>query len=98
MHRLAAVPGSSSPGDGVLFIEQPPVTTVLLTSADSDLAALAGVLDRQPQLTGGRRLTDRDAQRTEQHHITGRGDRLRHIGEAFLRAERGNDLRIGIEF
>ena len=57
MHRLAAVPGSSSPGDGVLFIEQPPATTVLLTSADSDLAALAGVLDRQPwPLGNGRSL------------------------------------------
>ena len=48
MHRLAAVPGSSSPGDGVLFIEQPAATAVLLTSADTDLTALAGQLDRDP--------------------------------------------------
>ena len=30
-------------------------------------------------------------------HIARRGDRLREIGEAFLRAKRRNDLRIGIE-
>ena len=29
--------------------------------------------------------------------VAGRGDRLRDIGEAFLGAERGDDLRLGIE-
>ncbi|MEN9542262.1 MAG: cobaltochelatase subunit CobN [Cyanobacteriota bacterium] len=52
MHRLAAVPGSSSPADGVLFIEQPAATAVLLTSADTDLTALAAELDRNPELLG----------------------------------------------
>ena len=57
MHRLAAVPGSSSPGDGVVFVEQPPAAAVLLSSADTDLASLAAVLNRQPQPLGsGRQL------------------------------------------
>ncbi len=57
MHRLAAVPGSSSPSDGVLFIEQPAATAVLLTSADTDLTALAAQLDRCPDAIGpGRSL------------------------------------------
>ena len=55
MHRLAAVPGSSSPGDGVLFIEQPAATAVLLTSADTDLTALAAQLDRDPSPLGSGR-------------------------------------------
>ena len=55
MHRLAAVPGSSSPADGVLFIEQPAATVVLLTSADTDLTALAAELDRNPQVLGPER-------------------------------------------
>ena len=32
-----------------------------------------------------------------EHHVAGRGDRLRHIGEALLRAQRDDDLRLGIE-
>ena len=57
MHRLAAVPGSSSPDDGVLFIEQPAATAVLLTSADTDLTALAAQLDRCSDAIGpGRSL------------------------------------------
>jgi len=57
MHRLAAVPGSSSPADGVLFIEQPAASAVLLTSADTDLSALAALLTREPQPLGpGRSL------------------------------------------
>ena len=52
MHRLAAVPGSTSPADGVVFIEQPPATALLLSSADTDLAALAALLDVQPQPLG----------------------------------------------
>jgi cobaltochelatase CobN len=57
MHRLAAVPGSTSPADGVVFIEQPPATALLLSSADTDLAALAALLDLQPEPLGpGREL------------------------------------------
>ena len=52
MHRLAAVPGSSSPDDGVLFIEQPAAAAVLLTSADTDLTALASLLDHDPEPLG----------------------------------------------
>ena len=52
MHRLAAVPGSSSPDDGVLFIEQPAAAAVLLTSADTDLTALAALLDAEPDPLG----------------------------------------------
>ena len=32
-----------------------------------------------------------------QHDVAGRGDRLRHVGKAFLRAERGDDLGVRIE-
>ena len=57
MHRLAAVPGSTSPGDGVVLIEQPAAAAVLLSSADTDLAAMAAVLDQDPQPLGpGREL------------------------------------------
>ena len=55
MHRLAAVPGSHSPADGVLFIEQPPASVVLLSSADTDLSALAALLDQQPEVLGAGR-------------------------------------------
>ena len=40
---------------------------------------------------------DRIARVGHQHHVAGRGDRLRHIGEAFLGAQRGDDLGLGIE-
>lgn len=50
MHRLAAVPGSTSPQEGPVYVEQPGAPVVLLTSADSDLAALAALLADQ----GGR--------------------------------------------
>ena len=33
----------------------------------------------------------------DQHDIARRGDRLGHVGEAFLRAERRDHLRLGIE-
>ncbi|MBM5791676.1 MAG: cobaltochelatase subunit CobN [Cyanobacteria bacterium M_surface_10_m1_298] len=57
MHRLAAVPGSNSPSDGVVFVEQPPAEALFLTSADSDLAVLASLLDHEPEPLGaGRRL------------------------------------------
>ncbi|MFZ9216940.1 MAG: cobaltochelatase subunit CobN, partial [Vulcanococcus sp.] len=52
MHRLAAVPGSNSPSDGVVFVEQPPAEAVLLTSADTDLATLAALLDQEPEPLG----------------------------------------------
>jgi cobaltochelatase CobN len=56
MHRLAALPGD--PGDpdsvsGELFVEQPPAPVVLLSSADTDLVAMASLLERQPQRLGG---------------------------------------------
>ena len=44
MHRLAAVPGSTSPQEGPVFVEQPGAPIVLLSSADSDLAGLASLL------------------------------------------------------
>ena len=40
---------------------------------------------------------DRIARIGHQHDVARRGDRLRHVGEAFLGAERGDDLRVGIE-
>ena len=57
MHRLAAVPGSSSPLEGPVFVEQPAAEAVLLSSADTDLAALAALLLKQPDgLGSGRQL------------------------------------------
>ena len=50
MHRLAAVPGSTSPQEGPVYVEQPGAPIVLLSSADSDLAGLASLLADQPQL------------------------------------------------
>ena len=41
--------------------------------------------------------TDRTGRVGHQHHIARGGYRLRHIGKALLRAERGDDLRLGIE-
>ena len=53
MHRLAAVPGSSDPEGGAPpFVEQPPAEVVLLSSADTDLRAIAALLQRQPQALG----------------------------------------------
>ena len=48
MHRLAAVPGSSQPGDPLSFIEQPPAPVVLLSSADTDLATVSALLNATP--------------------------------------------------
>ncbi|MFM8526129.1 MAG: cobaltochelatase subunit CobN [Cyanobacteriota bacterium] len=48
MHRLAAIPGSSQPGDPQSFIEQPPAPVVLLSSADTDLATVSTVLQDHP--------------------------------------------------
>ena len=40
---------------------------------------------------------DRIGRVRHQHDVARRGDRLRHVGEAFLRAEGGDHLRLGIE-
>ncbi len=40
---------------------------------------------------------DRVARVRHQHEVAGRRDGLRHVGEAFLGAERGDDLLLGIE-
>ena len=40
---------------------------------------------------------DRIARVGHQHDVARRGDRLRDVGEAFLGAERGDDLGFGIE-
>ena len=53
MHRLAAVPGSTSPQEGPVYVEQPGAPVVLLSSADSDLAGLASLLADQPHLGAG---------------------------------------------
>ena len=50
MHRLAAVPGSTSSNEGPVFIEQPPAALVVLSSADTDLTALAALLDQRRDL------------------------------------------------
>ena len=41
---------------------------------------------------------DRIARIGTQHDVAGRGDRLRHVGKAFLRAQRRDDLGFRIEF
>jgi cobaltochelatase CobN len=53
MHRLAAVPGQTEEGgDGgsLPFVEQPPAPVLVLSSADTDLVALAALLAQQPDL------------------------------------------------
>ena len=50
MHRLAAVPGSTSPQEGPVYVEQPGAPIVVLSSADSDLTGLACLLADQPRL------------------------------------------------
>ncbi len=40
---------------------------------------------------------DRIARVRHQHHVARRGDGLRHVGEALLRAERRHDLGVGVE-
>jgi cobaltochelatase CobN len=52
MHRPATLPGDNIGDDAAAFIEQPPAPVVLLSSADTDLAALAGLLEREPELLG----------------------------------------------
>ncbi len=50
MHRLAAVPGATGETDGPLFVEQPSAPLLLLSSADTDLTTLAGLLGDEPTL------------------------------------------------
>ena len=44
MHRLAAVPGSSSPADGVVFIEQPPAAEEAYTYEKVPVTVLCTIL------------------------------------------------------
>ncbi|MGJ3246564.1 MAG: cobaltochelatase subunit CobN [Elainellaceae cyanobacterium] len=49
MHRLLATPGGWTPDqDGVIFIDQTPAPIVFLTSADTDIQTLAGVVQDLP--------------------------------------------------
>jgi cobaltochelatase CobN len=50
MHRLAAVPGATGDTDGPLYVEQPSAPLLLLSSADTDLSSLAGLLGDEPAL------------------------------------------------
>ncbi len=50
MHRLASIAGDRTEDDGGLFVEQPPAPVVLLSSADTDLLAVAQLLDAEPEL------------------------------------------------
>jgi len=52
MHRLATIPGAPEPADGALpFVEQKGAEIVLLSSADTDLAAVAALLENEPHLS-----------------------------------------------
>ena len=53
MHRLAALPGSGAEADAGAYVEQPPAPVLLLSSADTDLVAIDGLLQREPELLGG---------------------------------------------
>ena len=51
MHRLATIAGAQEPeGDSLAYVEQEPAPLVILSSADSDLRALAQLLEADPQL------------------------------------------------
>ncbi|MCS5705284.1 cobaltochelatase subunit CobN [Synechococcus sp. FGCU-3] len=52
MHRLAALPGSGAEADAGAFVEQPPAPVLLLSSADTDLVAIDGLLTAEPELLG----------------------------------------------
>ncbi len=53
MHRLAATPGGwDSSVEGVVFVEQTPAPTVILTAADTDISALSQVLAKLPKTFG----------------------------------------------
>ena len=49
MHRLAALPGVDDGQPGPLLVEQDPAPILMLTTADTDLATTATVLERNPQ-------------------------------------------------
>ena len=49
MHRLAALPGVDDGQVGPLLVEQEPAPILMLTTADTDLATMATVLERTPQ-------------------------------------------------
>uniref|UniRef100_B8HL11 Cobaltochelatase, CobN subunit n=1 Tax=Cyanothece sp. (strain PCC 7425 / ATCC 29141) TaxID=395961 RepID=B8HL11_CYAP4 len=50
MHRLAAIPGGSYPGqDGVIFVEQTPAPLVFATMADTDIQVLARAVAQLPR-------------------------------------------------
>ena len=54
MHRLATIPGAPEPDEGSLpFLEQEGAEMVLLSSADTDLAAVGALLEREPLLIEG---------------------------------------------
>jgi len=51
MHRLATIPGVPDPdGDTLAYVEQQPAPLVFLSSADSDLRAIAHLMVREPAL------------------------------------------------
>ena len=50
MHRLASIAGDRTEDDGGLFVEQPAAPVVLLSSADTDLLAVAQRLEAEPEL------------------------------------------------
>ncbi len=52
MHRLAAVPGDRMDAEAGAFVEQPPAPMVLLSSADTDLSAIAALLELEPDALG----------------------------------------------
>ena len=52
MHRLAAIPGAFEEDGAVAYVEQPAAPVLLLSSADTDLVAIASLLEREPHLLG----------------------------------------------
>ena len=48
MHRLSSLPGADTDGP-ISFVEQPSASVLFLTSASSDISALARVLDSDEQ-------------------------------------------------
>jgi len=52
MHRLAALPGAAADVAAGAYVEQPPAPVLLLSSADTDLLTLHGLLERRPDLLG----------------------------------------------
>jgi cobaltochelatase CobN len=52
MHRLAAIPGAFEEDGALAYVEQPAAPVLLLSSADTDLVAIASLLEREPHLLG----------------------------------------------